>query len=469
MRQSQRYSWLYIAALLATGMGPVVSCSKSPFLDKKPSTNLVVPITLADFQALLDNTSVIGLTPVLGEMSADNFYLIDGFWQIINTREHNAYIWAPDIYAGQGKVEDWDIPYQQVFYANVILEGLPNIKVDSTNVAQWNTMKGSALFTRAFAFYNLAQLFAPVYDSISARSLPAMGIPIRLTADVNAPTTRSTVQQTYEQILADLQQAVVLLPATVPYANRNRPSRPAAQALLARVYLSMRNYGLAGAYANNCIQSYPTLIDYYQLDSGPFPIALTNIETLYQSSFFVNDQVMIGLAAPLCVIDSGLYQSYAANDQRRRIFYRIMMSTGTPSLKGSYNGGVYPFSGLATDEMYLIRAECAARTGQINAAMNDLDTLWRHRCDSGTFVPFTVPPLQKALDTILLERRKELAFRGLRWTDLRRLNLDETRQVILSRNLNGIVYTLRPNTDLYTLPIPPDVLAFSKILDNPRK
>src|SRR3981189_1202195 len=91
-------------------------------------------------------------------------------------------------------------------------------------------------------FTTWPQLFAPVYDSVSSRSLPAMGIPLRLTADVNAPSTRSTVQQTYDQILGDLQQAVVLLPAAVPYANRNRPSRPAAQALLARVYLSMRNY-----------------------------------------------------------------------------------------------------------------------------------------------------------------------------------------------------------------------------------
>jgi len=467
--RARRYSRLYIVALLTTCMGFVVSCSKSPFLDKKPSTNLVVPTSLSDFQALLDNTAVIGLTPVLGEMSADNFYLIYNFWQGLDVREHNAYIWAPDIYGGQGKVDDWDVPYQQVFYANVILEGLPNIKVDSTNVTQWNTIKGSALFTRAFAFYNLAQLFAPIYDSVSSRNLPAMGIPIRLTADVNAPTTRSTVQQTYDQILADLQQAVALLPAAVPYANPNRPSRPAAQALLARVYLSMRNYGSAGAYANSCLQSYPTLMDYNRLDTGTlFPIHLPNIESLYQSTFFINSQVLIGGIYPQCVIDSGLYQSYAVNDRRRGVFYRIT-SAGTPSLKGSYNGTLYPFSGLATDEMYLVRAECAARMGQITAAMNDLDTLWSHRCDSGTFVPFTVPPLQKALDTILLERRKELAFRGLRWTDLQRLNMDESRHVTLSRNLNGTIYTLKPNTVFYTLPIPPDVLGFSKIPDNPRQ
>ena len=469
MMPSRPYSRLNIAALLLAGMGLIFSCGKSSFLDKKPSTSLVVPTSLVDFQALLDNTAVIGLTPVLGEMSADNFYLIYNFWQGLDVREHNAYIWAPDIYGGQGHVDDWDIPYQQVFYANVILEGLPNIKVDSTNVTPWNTIKGSALFTRAFAFYNLAQLFAPVYDSVSSRNLPAMGIPIRLTADVNAPTTRSTVQQTYDQILADLQQAVVLLPATVPFTNRNRPSRPAAQALLARVYLSMRNYGSAGAYAGSCLQSYPTLMDYYKLDSGLFPIARTNIETLYQSNFFINDQVMSGLGVPQCVIDSVLYQSYASNDQRRRIFYRIPPTTGTPSLKSSYNGSAYPFSGLAVDEMYLIRAECSARTGNIAGAMGDLDTLWSHRCDSATFVPFTVPPLRKALDTILLERRKELAFRGLRWTDLRRLNLDPTREDILYRNLNGVVYKLLPNTSFYTLPIPPDVLAFSKIQDNPRQ
>jgi len=73
----------------------------------------------------------------------------------------------------------------------------------------------------------------------------------------------------------------------------------------------------------------------------------------------------------------------------------------------------------------------------------------------------------EALDTILVERRKELAFRGLRWSDLRRLN-KEGWGIMLNRNLNGVPYTLPPNSELYTLPIPPDVIQLSGIMQNPR-
>jgi hypothetical protein len=450
---------LWMAAVLVTG------CHKD-FLDKKPNTTLVVPTTLADFQSLLDNTTVIGMTPVLGEMSADNFYLVYSFWQSLDVKEYNAYIWASDVYGGQGQVGDWDLPYQQVFYANVILEGLPNVKTDSTNTIQWNTIKGAALFTRAYAFYNLAQVFAKPYDGASAGSDP--GIPLRLTADVNAASTRSTVQQTYAQILSDLWQAVGLLPSTIPFTNLNRPSRPAAQALLARLYLGMGNYDSAWVYANSCLQSYSALIDYNTLDTTlRVPVPRLNAETFYQSTILNNSQALEGTFYPQCLIDSGLYQSYAANDLRRNIFYRV--TSFGPSLKGSYNGTNYLFSGLATDEMYLVRAECAARAGQTTAEINDLDTLLTHRYRKGPFVPFSVASAAEAQDTVLVERRKELAFRGLRWADLRRLNKDATRAITLTRNLNGTIYSLPPNSNFYILPIPPDVLAFNTgMINNPR-
>ncbi len=455
--------------VFVAGLGCFPSCHKDAFLEKKPNTTLVVPTSLSDFQALLDNLNVIGLTPVLGEISADNFYLTPAFWQNIDIREHNAYVWTPDIYDGQGLVEDWDVPYQQVFYSNVILQGLPNIKVNIGNAAQWNTIKGSALFTRAFAFFNLAQVFAPPYDP-NSNSNP-LGIPLRLSPDVNSPTTRSTVGETYAQILSDLQKAVPLLQTTVPTNNLNRPSRPAALALLARVYLSMRNYPMAGAYADSCLQLYPILMRYDTLPvdtNSSFPLPRANMETLYQSSFLHYTQVLLGLfTAQECIIDSGLYQSYASNDLRRLVFYRTT-SSGSPYLKGSYNGSFYPFSGLATDEMYLTRAECTARAGDKDGALSDLNTLLSFRYRKGSFVPFTSGSSAEALDTILLERRKELAFRGLRWTDLRRLN-KEGANIVLTRNIGGTVYTLHPtDSNLYTLPIPPDVLNLSGVRPNPR-
>lgn len=442
----------------------LLSCNKGTFLDKKPNTNLVVPATLTDFQALLDNGLVMDFTPVLGELSADNFYVPYSFWQTINTLEHSAYIWSKDIYGGQGQVQDWDNSYSQVFYANVVLAGLPAVPVNDGNQQQWNALKGAALFIRSYAFFNVAQLFAPAYDSLSGVS--DLGIPLRLEPNINIVSTRSTVQQTYSQILADLKDACNLLPDAIPYANRNRPSRPAAMALLARVFLSMRAYHQAGLYADSCLHLYNTLIDFNKVDTGYFPFTNLNAETMYQSSFLQYTQVLAGAFSPYCIVDSGLYRSYNANDLRRKIFYRIN-SNNDPNGKENYSGGQFPFSGLATDEVYLISAESAARAGNTGTALSDLNMLLTNRWVKGTFNPITQSSPTALLDTVLVERRKELAFRGLRWTDLRRLNKEGARDT-LRRVLNGTTYQLLPNDPLYVLPIPPDVISLSGIQQNPR-
>jgi len=399
-------------------------------------------------------------TPELGELSSDNYYVSYNTWQLLTARPQNAYIWAEDIYDGQGKVPDWNLPYQQVFYANVVLDRLDEMNIGESDRQQWNAIRGMALFIRAYAFYNLSQVFAPVYNANTAST--EMGIAIRLKSDVNSASKWSSVQETYDQILTDLRQADSLLPDAAPTQKLNRPSRSAALAMLARVYLSMQAYSQAGAYANNSLQLYNTLMKYDTIrnTSNP-PIQQLNPETLYQSILYSGSEVFIGGAFKnVCTIDSSLYASYAPGDLRKVIFYRYSNFFGLPFLRGSYSGKSYAFSGLAVDEVYLIRAECAARAGNTTDALSDLNTLLEHRwvrTDSIPFTPISAASPSAALDSILVERRKELAFRGLRWTDLRRLN-KEGANITIGHGLNGQVYRLPPSSLNYILPLPPDVI-----------
>jgi starch-binding outer membrane protein, SusD/RagB family len=451
-----------IFLLLLIGL-TAAGCRKS-FLAQKPSTNLLIPNSLTVLQELLDNEPVMNVTPALGEVSADNYYLPYTIWTTLDIKEYNAYIWAPDLYEGQGLVSDWDFPYQQVFYANTVLKGLTSIQPDSTDQAQWNMLKGWALFCRAYAFFNIAELFAQPYDSASAAS--DLGIPIRLSPDINVKTTRSSLQASYAQILTDLQSAEGLLPTAIPARNLNRPSRPAAQALFARIYLSVGDYEDAGLYADSVLQNYSFLLDYNTVSPGYFPVGDTMAEILYQSNLPVpgNGNLLEGIICG-CIIDSNLVASYDSNDLRPSVYYLQQPSGYT--LKGSYSGSIFPFSGLATDELYLIRAECSARAGNATGALNDLNTLLTHRWLTGTFTPYPIQSPEEVLDTILVERRKELAFRGIRWSDLRRLYKDGLTDT-LYRNINGQTYKLPPGSKLYTLPIPPDVINFSDIQQNPR-
>lgn len=453
---------LAAAVLLAVCIG--WSCKRSELLDEKPSSNLVIPSTLQDFQALLDLSSDMNATPSIGEANADNYYLdlADYNGLSVSAVERNVYLWKPVVFEANITNPSWNLPYKQVFTANVVLEGLEKMTVTATNQTEVNTIKGYALFYRAYAFFNIAQVFAPMYDSATAAT--DLGIPLRLKSDISEKSVRSTVKETYDQIFSDLDAAAALLPAGVPPVYRNRPSKPAVQALLARIYLSMRAYTKAGAAANNCLQLYSTLIDYNNgiSQTANLPFTRTNDETIYQSNMESGSRIFYG-AIGVGNLDSNLYKSYAANDLRKVIYFRLV--NNIPRFKGSYSGATFPFSGLAVDEQYLIRAECYARAGNATDAMNDLNTLLRKRL-SGTYVPLTAADAADALAKVLTERRKEMPARQ-RLSDLRRLN-KEGYNIVPKRVLDNQTYTLPVGSPLYVLPIPADVIALTGMQQNPR-
>jgi starch-binding outer membrane protein, SusD/RagB family len=333
--------------------------------------------------------------------------------------------------------------------------------VTSGNRQQWNYIKGAALFVRAYAFYNLAQVFALPYNPATASE--DLGIPLKLTPNFDEAIQRSKLAETYDQILKDLLEAKDLLPESIPTNNRNRPNKPAALAQLARVYLSMYNYDKAGAYADSCLQLYRELIDYNTRDiSSTRPFTKDNAEILYPGKFVVTN-VLLGV--PVCFVDTTLFKAYALNDLRRSLFF--IASAGKYYFKGSYNGNAFPFTGLATDEMYLVRAECRARAENIDGAMEDLNYLLQRRLKTGTYTPLTAPTSDSALKLILIERRKEMPCRGVRWTDIRRLNL-ESPGIRPMRMLYNQPYTLPVNSPLYALPIPPDAMLIGHYEDNIR-
>jgi hypothetical protein len=444
------------------------SCQKrNEFLDKKPRSDLSIPATLSDLQQLLDdnNNGPMNKTPELGEVSADDYYVIESAYNTLPIQERNAYVWDSDIFSGQGMVSDYNIPYQQVLVCNIVLEQLSKIPITDENKTKWENIKGTALFCRAFAFYNLSQLYAPVYDSNTASTDP--GIPIRLTSDINAQSIRSNVEQTYNQIVSDLVASENLVQEGIDN-YRNRPSKPAVYAMLSRVYLSMKRYNKAYAYADSSLNIYDELIDYNTIDTNSqFPFSNLNAETLYSTkSITANATSRLGRNEGYS-IDTMLYSYYQENDLRKKIYYQ--MKGISINLKGNYYGSSTStrFTGLATDELYLTRAECSIRNGDITKGLDDLNSLLRKRFLTGTFGDIETTNKEEALSMILKERRKELVMRNTRWTDLRRLNQDGFN-IVIRRQLAGQTYVLQPNDPKYILPFPNDVIALSGIVQNQR-
>lgn len=432
------------------------------FLDKKPEKSLVVPKTLADFQALLDNGyNFMNRTSYLTQVSDGDFEIDQSDIHSLDNVEKNSYLWKSDVFEGD-VVMDWNLPYRQIFYANVVIEGLENIEIRDVNVQNYNEVKGSALFYRAYALNQLVQQFAATYEPKSAKEI--LGVPIRTDSDVNIKVKRGTLEGNYNQIISDIKESIPLLPDVSE--RKTRPSKAAAFALLARVYLIMGEYNLAVEMSTNALSFQGELIDYNELNvSVTFPFSngrkVYNKEIIYYTDRFLSFFYYLNTVKAT----SNLFEKYNVNDLRLDLFYNASFG-----FKGSYSGSALDiFTGLATDELYLIRAECYARTGNIPEAMEDLNTLMKKRWNNSVpYVSFEADNETDALTIILAERRKELVTRGLRWSDLRRLNKDPRFQVTLERSYQGEVYRLLPNDKRYTFPIPQPEIEGSGIEQNER-
>lgn len=383
----------------------MLSCKK--YLDAKPDKKLELPTTIADVQALLDNESIMNLNnPGTGEISADNYYLTDAAWaSVSNLSQRNMYIWGSDITLND-LPNHWSRLYDIVGVANVALESISKITPASNEQNGWNNVKGSALVYRAKSFLTVAGFWAKTYDKNTAAT--DLGIPLRLSSNYETRTTRSTMQETYDQIINDLKEAALILPPHPQHVMR--PSEAAAFGLLARTCLMMGKYDSAGSYADKCLAISGNLLDYNTLNSNAAtPISKFNAEVIMHSRVPV-PTILLNTKAR---IDSVLYQSYYSNDLRKKVFFKNN-GNGSYAFKGSYDHGIALFNGIATDEIYLIKAECLAREGNIQPAMNTLNKLLIMRWKTGTFIPLTAVDMQSALVIILTERRKELVFRDLR-------------------------------------------------------
>jgi len=473
--------YIYKHRLIAIVLIIFYGCKKSSFLETRPDDSLVVPTSLKDLQAILDNDAImngnasgVGLMPNSGEISYNSYYVNDAnFGGVLTPLEQKLYKWDKQPFTGEPNILDWDLPYRSVFYSNVVLDGLKKITPEASQQSEFNNIYYSALFYRAHIFYQLAQIFAPVYASETAST--DWGIPLRLTADVNEEIRRSTVAETYSKIIEDLKSCAGELTTNPLY--KTRPSKQAACALLARVYLSMRNYDSAFVYADKSLQLYNKLVDYNILMVTNTNFPFLNIRFNDEVIFHCLLRECLPLRLGAAIVDNTIYNSYNNNDLRKAdknndllkgAFYRFI--SNTYSFRGSYYGSVQLFSGLATDELYLIRAECFARKNSTSQALSDLNALlikrWRNTVQ---YTQVTATDAADALNKILEERKRELMFRGLFWTDLRRLN-KEGRNISFTRTVLGQTYTLPPNDLRYTFPIPDNVINFNPGMpQNPRQ
>ncbi|MEN5232483.1 RagB/SusD family nutrient uptake outer membrane protein [Sphingobacterium faecium] len=445
--------------ILLTLFTMISSCDK--YLEEKSDKRLATPTTIADLKALLFHNNMFLSFSSAAQLSSDDLVISDkDFNGLSYDSDKRLYSWKPDyVSKAVGSVgNNWQKCYAPIFVCNSVLQSLSENKLSGIEADE---VKGQALVLRSARFLDGAQVWAPIFNVLTANE--DLGMVLRLDPDMNLKSIRASVQQTYDQIINDLSDAVPLLPANSTFPGI--PTKGSAYGLLARTYLIIGNYELARENAENALQQKNKLIDFNLLKStDAFPVAGTQIykpdEILFFSTMTIND-IDINSAIK---VNPELYDLYKDGDLRKVMYYK--QGNGGFVFKGSQSRAGL-FNGPTTAEMLLIISECYARDNKVLEAKQALDQLRIKRWKSEKYKVSNFVIKEEAMKAIFEERRRELAFRSIRWSDLKRLNRDGAN-ILLSRINNGETITLSPNDKRYAIALPEDVISIAQIPQNPR-
>ena len=371
----------------------------------------------------------------------------------------------------------WYVSYKMISATNLVISLYERGGLSVSSAANLQLV-GENYFLRAFAHFTMLNLFARPYT----QDPNGPGIVIRNSDNEPVQKARSTVKEVYEFILNDLRTASSLMkPNTM--RGSGYASVYSAYALMSRAFLYMEEPDSVIKYSDLVINSgrYNITDDY----PNYFRNAPSSDETIWCIvETEVDDLKKFGSIASMYYSDgnSGWGEEYAS-DLYRDLLYQIpednrssyvvplldengniMTKTGTGIriyyiTKFSFQDGSPTLSSpvmFRISEMYLNRAEAYARKGDAAGALNDLDAIRQNRNMSNNLFNGSIPSGKTLLQTVLDERRLELAFEGHRTFDVYRNKMD------LNRSYWGYHMTGLKESDVnYNQPAPVNIISWN--------
>jgi hypothetical protein len=343
------------------------------------------------------------------------------------------------------KASEWtytaDEPNVQITFANCynVISGVNIIlrDIDNLNAAEpdrANNIKGQALTIRAMAHFDLLRYFATTFD----RNSGELGVAYIKTYDATGKPSRNTIRECYDNIFADINDAITAFNASgASSGDVSKISINAAYALKARASLYAGQWQDAADASTHLIDQFPLAgIDDFPgiwTDDNDEEVIWkvkfqsVNDGTPYENVFFARGNK--SLYRPTLTID-GLYD--AANDVRHDTYIAtigsfngiahdprlaVIKHRGKSPASATEGGGFVDWKVFRVAEFYLTRSEANFQLGNEADALADLNALRAARIIG--FVDGTESG-SALLDAIKIERRKELAFEGHRFFDLKR-------------------------------------------------
>ncbi|HWB26402.1 MAG TPA: RagB/SusD family nutrient uptake outer membrane protein [Chitinophagaceae bacterium] len=311
--------------------------------------------------------------------------------------------------------------YNTIYTANKIINNIDNVDDDAS---EKSNILGEALFVRSLANFDLLRMFGEHWDKSSQ-----YGISIVTSSESpKTPVARSTVDQSYQQIITDLQMAITKLNT---YNGNQYISQSAAKALLARVYLYYGDKTNAAKQATDVIKD----ANFSLLGPGDFTQIYTKKLTsesvlelvfdlqhpsFYNTTTYLRDDALRSDVIFLANADLNTFFQGRPDDLRSQLvdYTNVDVSIQPDGRTQKYRGEATKDNSayvVRLAEVYLIRAEALGKT----KGLADLNTI-REARGMTDLAEADVPTDDDFLNAVLDERRAELNFEGHRLFDLAR-------------------------------------------------
>lgn len=382
----------------------------------------------------------------------------------------------------------WDDLYRRINVCNIILEEIKDIHIPEEDQMDALRVKGEAHFIRAQFYFILVNIYSNAYEPDKAATTP--GVPLKLTnyvehnKDKDSQFERTSVEQVYNQIVADLKAAVDCFTKRPQTHSFYRASKEASLLLLSRVYLFMQDWTNARTTAAELLELKSALKNYILANEEEEIISRSNPEILFSQGSLNLQQAISGNGGDFC-ISNDLYHLYSDKDCRKTLFFSEASNSDSIALGMKYRHDehqsyVSDLYLLRTSEAWLNMMEACAMLDKADEASKWLNDFRTYRITDWQNVNYD---LQTVIQEIRKERRKELCLEGHRWFDLRRYAVcskapfqKKIERVFALYKWNSDytfdhaeLYCLEKNDPAYTLSIPKSVLEFDKGMpDNER-
>jgi hypothetical protein len=306
----------------------------------------------------------------------------------------------------------WLQMYRTINVANNIIYYVPGVDDPLFTQDEKNEIVGAAETIRGMVYFDLLRTFGEHWDSGSS-----FGVPIRIEPAFNAEfTPRSTVAQTYQQIITDLQNAESKLPDAYHPAYMNKQT---VAALLARTSLYLQDYEKASEYASAVITSgnYALQENYASVFSQK-----NSSESIFELNFSAQDPSYYLREfgeRDEATISPDFFDIFDENDTRRATIFPDFDNENLLTTEKYITQDASAFI-IRLAEMYTIRAEAnAILLNDPNAGIADLNVI-RERAGLSALQPGDLQNMPDFINILLEEKRREFYAEGHRYFDLAR-------------------------------------------------